>query len=219
MKKLFFLLILLNFSLYPAVYEKYLKKGDPLDDKILNLLNLIKENPNVSQYHNNLGILLLEKKFPKDAKREFKKAIKLDKKNFNAWYNLGILYEAEGQKFLAFRCFKKTVKYKRGHDLAHYHVGMFWESIGFKNKAIKHYLKALSINQEILNPAYNPPIVFNKLLYHIFTAYYKKYKVASMQKYEMQTLPEIKKEEPIKAPELEKMEEKLKAKEEEIKGP
>jgi len=195
MKKLFFLLILFNFSIFSAVYEKYLVKGNPKDDEILKLMEMIKENPNVSEYHNNLGVLLMDKKFPSDALKEFKTAIKLDKKNYRAWYNLGTLYEAMGKNYKAYRTFKKALKYKKGDDLTLYHIGMFWESLGWKNKAIKYYVKAISINQDILKPSYNPPIIYNKILPQVFAYYYKKYKTASLQAYTKQPLPEIKKEE------------------------
>lgn len=215
MKKAFFLLLFLNFSIYSAVYEKYLIKGNPKDDEILKLMKMISENPNISEYHNNLGVLLMDKKFPNDALKEFKKAIKLDKKNYRAWYNLGTLYEAQGKKFKAYRTFKKALKFKRGDDLTLYHIGMFWESIGWKNKAIKYYIKALSINQDILKPSYNPPIIYNKILPQVFAGYYKKYKTASLQSYTKQDLPEIKKEEKI-TPKTEKKEEKLQIKKEKI---
>lgn len=195
MKKILFMFLLLNFSIFSAVYEKYLIKGNPKDDEILKLMEMINENPNVSEYHNNLGVLLMDKKFPNDALKEFKEAIKLDKKNYRAWYNLGTLYEAQGRKFKAYRTFKKALKNKRGDDLTLYHIGMFWESIGWKNRAIKYYIKALSINNDILKPSYNPPIIYNKLLPQIFAEYYKKYKTASLQSYTKQELPKIKKEE------------------------
>lgn len=213
MKKIFFLILFLNFSIYSAVYEKYLIKGNPKDDEILKLMEMISENPNVSEYHNNLGVLLMDKKFPNDALKEFKKAIKLDKKNYRAWYNLGILYEAQEKKFKAYRTFKKALKNKRGDDLTLYHIGMFWESLGWKNKAIKYYIKALSINKDILKPSYNPPIIYNKILPQVFAEYYKKYKTASLQSYKKQELPEIKKEEKKESfkiiPKTEKEEQKL----------
>lgn len=224
MKKLFFLFLFLNFSIFSAVYEKYLIKGNPKDDEILKLMEMISENPNVSEYHNNLGVLLMDKKFPNDALKEFKKAIKLDKKNYRAWYNLGTLYEAQGKKFKAYKTFKKALKFKRGDDLTLYHIGMFWESIGWKNKAIKYYIKALSINQNILKPSYNPPIIYNKILPQVFAKYYKKYKTASLQSYTKQELPEVKREETKKfekqeleiTPKTEKEEQKLKIKKEKI---
>lgn len=195
MKKIMILVILFNFSTFGAVYEKYLVKGNPKDEEILKLMEMIKENPDVSEYHNNLGVLLMDKKFPNDALKEFKKAIKLDKKNYRAWYNLGTLYEGMGKKYKAYRSFKKALKYKRGDDLTIYHIGMFWESLGWKNKAIKYYIKSLSINQNILKPSYNPPIIYNKILPQVFAEYYKKYKTASLQTYTKQEVPQIKKEE------------------------
>lgn len=204
MKNAFILIFLLSFALYGAVYEKYLVKGNPKDEEIMKLMELINQNPDVSEYHNNLGVLLMEKKFPNDALKEFKTAIKLDKKNYRAWYNLGTLYEAMGKKFKAYRTFKKALKHKRGDDLTLYHIGMFWESMGWKNRAIKYYVKALSINQDILKPSYNPPIIYNKILPEVFAEYYKKYKTASLQSYTKQKLPEIKKEE--KLPEGQKVE-------------
>lgn len=210
MKKFFLIFLLFYLSVYGAVYEKYLKSGNPLDEEIMKILEAINENPNVSELHNNLGVLLMQKKFPNDAMKEFKKAIKLDKKNFRAYYNLGLLYEGMGKRFKAYKAFKKALKNKKGDDLTLYHIGMFWESLGFKEKAIKYYVKAISINQQILNPAYNPPIVYNKILPQVFDAYYKKYKTASLQVYTKQQIPEIKKEEKIEPAEKLKKGQKLK---------
>jgi len=82
------------FGLHAAVYEKYLAPGTPLDDKILRVIEALKTDPKSSELHNTLGALLQDKRFPNDALQEFKKAIKLDKKNYRAWCNLGLAREA-----------------------------------------------------------------------------------------------------------------------------
>jgi len=193
------LALALTVGLQAAVYEKYLFKGNPLDDQILKILDELKSRPESSELHNNLGAKLMEKQFPKDSMREFKKAVRCDGKNYQAWFNLGLAHESMGNTFRALRAFKKTLKYKKGHDLAHYHVGMIYERWGFTHAAIRHYAAAIRFNPKIIDVAYNPAIVDNDMLPRVFSYIYKRYRTSTLQPYQMLPVPPAPAVEPAKA--------------------
>ena len=182
---------LFAFGLHAAVYEKYLTPGIPLDDKILKVLGALKTDPKSSELHNTLGALLQEKRFPNDALQEFKKAVKLDKKNYRAWFNMGLARESEGQFFRAFSAFKKSLRCKSGFDLAHYHVGMIYERWGFRRAAIKHYALAVHYNPKILDASYNPAIAYNEILPEVLWYIYDKYRTSTMQPYQVVQVPVV----------------------------
>jgi tetratricopeptide (TPR) repeat protein len=182
-------LLLTAAALPGAVYEKYLVPGNPLDDSILRLREEIQTRPDVSELHANLGVKLWEKRFPKDAVREFKKAVKLDKRNYQARFNLGLAYEALGENFKAWRAFKRTLHYKPGHDLAHYHLGMIYEKWGFHRAAVSRYAKAVVFNPGILDPKYNAAIVYNEVLPEVLARVYEKYQTARVQPFQAQAVP------------------------------
>lgn len=176
-------------GLQAAIYEKYLVAGNPLDDKILKNLEDLKARPDSSELHNNLGVLLNQKQFPKDALREFKKAVKLDKKDYQAWFNVGLMQESMGRSYRALRAFKKTVKYKSGHDLAHYHIGMIYERWGFRRAAIRRYAAAIRFNSKILDHAYNPAIIYNEILPEVLSYIYERFRTSALQPYQIAKVP------------------------------
>lgn len=179
-----FVMTALAVDLSGAVYESYLDPHHPLDRKIIQLREKIAKDPKNPTWHNDLGVALMQKNFPKDAMRAFKDALKLDKTFYSAWFNLGLYYEVAGHKFKAYRCFKKTLKHKPGHDLALFHLGYLLEKWGFKQKAIKHYAKAFYHNQVILDPGYNALILYTKLMPEVFDYYYRKYKNPGLMPFE-----------------------------------
>jgi tetratricopeptide (TPR) repeat protein len=176
-------------GLHAAVYEKYLTPGVPLDDKILKAIELLKTDPKSSDLHNALGAYLQEKRFPNDAIQEFKKAVKLDKKNYRAWFNMGLARESEGQFFRAMLAYKKSLHSKSGFDLAHYHLGMIYERWGFRRAAIKRYALAIHYNPRILETSYNPAIAYNRILPEVLWYIYDKYRTSTMQPYQIVQLP------------------------------
>ena len=78
-------------------YRRYLIAGNPLDERIREQEKLVETNPSSAALHNDFGNLLAQRRFPKEAREQYQIAMKLDKKNFLAPYNLGILYDRMAQ--------------------------------------------------------------------------------------------------------------------------
>lgn len=177
--------LILPLALSGAVYEEYLDPENLLDAKILKIKTALERQPDNPALHNDLGVLIRQKNFHKDAFREFRKAVKLDKTFYSGWFNMGLYYQETGHPFKAWRAFRKVLKHKPGHDLAEYHLGDLYRSWGMEKRAIRHYAKAFQINHAITNPAYNPGILNNPMMPRVMEFFFRKYRGGSVQPYQM----------------------------------
>ena len=145
-------------------YAKYLNPSVPLDQRIQRDLDLLRANPRDAVVHNDLGQLLQQKGFPKDAELEFKRAVDADSHFYPAWYNLGLMRASRGDGLGARYAFSRTVHYKPGHSAALFQMGLIEERAGNVDAAIDYYAKAFLINHELLYAQVNPMIVDSKLV-------------------------------------------------------
>ncbi|HXI13566.1 MAG TPA: tetratricopeptide repeat protein [Thermoanaerobaculia bacterium] len=148
----------------PPFYSRYLSPSSALDIQIQERLVGLRQNPKSATLHNELGSLLVQKGFPKDAEREFFRAVANDDEFFPAWYNLGLIREARGDFGGASRALQQTINLKPGHAAAHFQLGLLEEKKGNTDRAIEHFAKAYSINHSLLNVRVNPRILDSKLV-------------------------------------------------------
>jgi tetratricopeptide (TPR) repeat protein len=144
-------------------YAKYLNTGSNLDAQINRTMESLRQNPDSAELHNTLGALLLDKKFPKDAEREFERAVDADRKYYQAWYNLGVVRAANGDEMGASRAFRRTVDLKPGHSQALFQLGLVEEKNHHLDRAVHLYAKAFAINPSLLRVEVNPRILDSKL--------------------------------------------------------
>jgi tetratricopeptide (TPR) repeat protein len=144
-------------------YAKYLNTGSLLDAQITRTLAALRNNPESPELHNALGALLVEKRFPSDAEREFERAIDINRKFYPAWYNLGLVRAANGDELGARRAFGRTVALKPGHAAALFQLGLVEEKRNHTDRAIRLYAKAFSINPALLDVGVNPRILDTRL--------------------------------------------------------
>jgi tetratricopeptide (TPR) repeat protein len=145
-------------------YARYLNTGSDLDRRISATLEALRQNPRSAALHNDLGALLLEKGFPKDAEVEFRRALAIDDDLFAAWYNLGLTRESRGDETGAMRAFRRTLDHKSGHPMAHFQLGLLLERRGNTDEAIEHYARAFEINDRLLSVQVNPRILDTQLI-------------------------------------------------------
>ena len=163
-------------------YAKYLNSGSALDAAINRTLAGLREDPNSSQLHNELGALLVQKRFPNDAEREFERAIDLDRNNYQAWYNLGLVRAARGDEHGARRAYMATVHHKPGHAMALFQLGLIEEKLQHTDRAVDLISKALIINPKLIEPGVNPRILDTQLLHlALIKMYPDAHERASMQ--------------------------------------
>ena len=106
----------------------------------------------------------MQKGFPKDAEREFERAVDADSHFYPAWYNLGLVRMARGNWTGAHVAFLATVHQKPGHSQALFQLGLMEEQRGHQDAAVEYYAKAFAINHTLLDVHTNPRILDSKLV-------------------------------------------------------
>jgi hypothetical protein len=160
----------------PAVpfYRKYLVPGNKLDDQIIEQEQRIADAPNDAALHNDMGNLLAARHFAHEAAEHYEQAAKLDKTNFIALYNLGLLREAEGKFSAATSAYHRAVERKHGFPPAHFRLGRMYEKAERLDEAITEYATALRIDPSMRDPKRNPLIVDSELIYRASLANYER---------------------------------------------
>jgi tetratricopeptide (TPR) repeat protein len=149
----------------PQFYEKYLNQGNAQDRQIASTLASLRTNADSAPLHNDLGALLVQKGFPKDAAVEFERAIDADRRFYPAWYNLGLLRKSMGDGQSARSAFRRTLRYKPGHGAALFQMGLIEEKRGKSGNAVELYAKAFRIDRSLLEVRSNPEILESKLIH------------------------------------------------------
>ena len=155
-------------------YRRFLAPGNPIDDRILEYEKKLAEDPNSASLHNDFGNLLALRRFPKEAREQYEIAMKLDKKNFMAPYNMGIVYETEGKTGRAISAYEKSVGRNRGFPPSRFRLGRLYEQTGKSEAAIEQYAMALQIDPEMRDVRRNPLVADTRLLGRVSVANYSK---------------------------------------------
>ena len=145
-------------------YAQFLNTGSRLDAQIRSTLQALQAYPESPVLHNELGQLLVEKGFPKDAAREFERAVDEDGRFYQGWYNLGLVRAGNGDFEGAERAFRKTVRLMKGHSEGLFQLGLMEEKRGNMASAIDYYAKALQHNPAIVDVRTNPQVLDSKLI-------------------------------------------------------
>jgi tetratricopeptide (TPR) repeat protein len=148
------------------VYYRFLDSSRPLDRAILDTLRELGQpgSEERSDLHNDLGVLLLRFGYEKDARREITVATKLDRKNYVAWFNLGLVEELAGNDRSALAGFRRCLEQRPGHADALFHTGLVHERAGRRERAVEAYAKAYRYESRLLDVRYNPQILDTKLV-------------------------------------------------------
>lgn len=165
----------------PVFYAKYLDPANALDQRIHQHLGALRANPESAPLHNDLGQLLVDKGFPKDAEREFERAVNSDRRFYPAWFNLGLIRASRGDLLGARIALGRTLHYKPGHSAALFQMGLVEERRRNHDAAIDYFAKAFLINPNLLDARINPRILDSRLVdMALLKAYQKEHLRKSM---------------------------------------
>lgn len=145
-------------------YMRYVGTESPLDRRITELVTALRADPGNPVLHNELGMALVEKRFPNDAKREFRRALAADDDFYPAWYNLALIRASQNEVQGALTALDETIERKPGHAAALFQRGLLLERLGRDEAAIASYAKAFRINFDLLDPKVNPGIIESELI-------------------------------------------------------
>jgi tetratricopeptide (TPR) repeat protein len=164
-------------------YLKYLDPNSRLDQHIYARIESLRLNRNDPVVHNELGALLFQRDFPKDAMEEFDKALDLDGDFYPAWFNKGLVYLSQDKLRSAEKSFRKAVRLKPGFAEAQFHLGLVYEMQGRRTAAIDQYAKAFAINWQLLDPRVNPRIIDSELRARALMELYSKEHAAAAARF------------------------------------
>ena len=109
---------------------------------------LIKKGIKDYRVFSNYGTYLNEIGKPKQAELELKKAISLNPKYANAYYNLAVLYMSKGKLKEAELELRKAIKHKSNFAIAHYNLGFILKDMGKLEEAELFHQKALELDPQ-----------------------------------------------------------------------
>jgi tetratricopeptide (TPR) repeat protein len=155
-------------------YRRYLVAGNPLDDRIREQERRVQADPSSATLRNDFGNLLAARRFPKEAREHYEIAMKLDKSNFIAPYNMGMVYETEGKISDAISAYEKSVDRNRGFPPARFRLGRLYERRGRANQAVAQYARALEIDPTMRDVRRNPLVADTRLLDRVSLSNYEK---------------------------------------------
>ncbi len=92
------------------------------------------------------GTDLLEKKMPKKALDQFKKATEIDPNSTEAWFKLGFCYALIKKNKYAVKSFEKVLKLNPNHTDAWYFMGVEYEVGNKYREALECYEAVLTLN-------------------------------------------------------------------------
>jgi len=148
---------------FGAVFERFLDPNVPRDKAILGYLELEKQGKATATDLAELAVLLVEKGFPQDGERYLRKALRLDPKNVEARFRLGLVLQRLGKDRAAVREYRKVVKARPGYAEAQFMLALALERSGRRHAAVQAYAKAYKHNPQLADPARNPLLLDSKL--------------------------------------------------------
>tara|TARA_Y100000768_G_scaffold358561_1_gene314472 strand:+ start:9762 stop:10532 length:771 start_codon:yes stop_codon:yes gene_type:complete len=125
-----------------------------LDQAKLNVMKAIELQPEISVYHSNYGNILYQSNNLEFAIQEHKRAIKLDKKNFQAFYSLGVIYSHLKNYDKSVEFYKKALELDGDSSVAHNNIANIYNKIN-PNEAENHYLKVIELTPKDPMPYIN----------------------------------------------------------------
>jgi tetratricopeptide (TPR) repeat protein len=176
------LALMLAASAPAMVFERFLSPERPADRAIMSYMALEKAGKATSTDLANLGVLILEKGFPRDAEHYLRAALKLDGDNYEAAYRLGLVLQRQGHDLKAMRYYKRTLKARPGYAQARFMLALAEERCGRRDTAIRDYVRAYRHAPDLANPDLNPLVYDSRLQTEVALAYYREKAVTSTLK-------------------------------------
>ncbi len=86
-----------------------------------------------------LGVEKFLEGMHKQAIASFKEAVRLNKEDADAWYNLGVTYMEMNELNASIDALRKAITIHLNHEEAHYRLGCVYFMAGEVEKAVKEY--------------------------------------------------------------------------------
>jgi tetratricopeptide (TPR) repeat protein len=150
-------MVVVSYSILTIRRNSVWKDGESL------WLDVLKKYPEVTQAHNNLGVVYDKKKGMTDeAIYEYKKALKINPNYVDSHYNLGLAYYKKGMTDEAISEYKKAIEIDPDFEEAYGNLGIAYGKKGMLDKEITLYKKVIEINPNDVLAHYRLSLAYSK---------------------------------------------------------
>lgn len=124
---------------------------------------IVKESPNSTFAHNNLGVAYANQGRLDEAALEYLIALKLKPDSVKVYYNLGNVYAYKGELDKAIEQYLTAIRLKPDYPEAHNNLGLTYYRQEHLNEAVKEYMISLKLQPDAAKTHSNIADVYIKL--------------------------------------------------------
>jgi hypothetical protein len=147
----------------PPVFVRWLVPGDAGDETIREYWERSRQGELSPAGLVDLGTMLFERGYPKDALEMYREALHRDKSLYEAWLRIGIVEHRAREYEDARHAYHKCLDMMSGHGWCNFYLGLLEEQTGHPTKALKHFEKAYEHAPALASPKVNPEVLQSKL--------------------------------------------------------
>ena len=147
----------------PPVYVRWLVPGDPGDETIREYWERSQRGELSPAGLVDLGTMLFERGYPKDALEMYREALHRDKSLYEAWLRIGVVEHRAREYEDARHAYNKCLDLMSGHGWCNFYLGLLEEQTGHPTKALEHFERAYEHAPGLADPKVNPEVLQSKL--------------------------------------------------------
>lgn len=147
----------------PPVYVHWLVPGDPGDETIREYWERSRRGELSPAGLVDLGTMLFERGYPKDALEMYREALHRDKTLYEAWFRIGVVEHRAREYEDARHAYQECLDLMSGHGWCNFYLGLLEEQTGHPTKALEHFEKAYEHAPALADPKVNPEVLQSKL--------------------------------------------------------
>ncbi len=145
------------------IFFRWLDQNDPVDATILEYWKRYESGDLSPKEVVDLGTMLYERGWPKDAVRLYKEAGKADPALYDAWLRAGLVEHSQRNLGAAKKYYKKCLKVLVGNGWCNFYMGLAEEQSFNGSAALKYYRKAFKVAPELSDPRSNPAVLQSRI--------------------------------------------------------
>jgi len=145
------------------IFFRWLDPKDPVDATILAYWTRYESNTLKPREMVDLGTMLFERGWPKDAVKVYKAAAEADPGLYEAWFKAGLVEHSQRNLGTAKKYYKKCLKILVGNGWCNFYMGLAEEQSFDGSAALKYYGKAFGVDPELADPHTNPAVLESRI--------------------------------------------------------
>ncbi len=145
------------------VFLRWLDGSRPLDAAIGHYWERALSDELTAVEWVDLGTMLFERGFPKDAIEAFRTAADLEPEMTEAWFRTGLVYHKRGEPNRARRAYDRCLDIRPGHGWCNFYLGLLEEREGNPERAVERFETAFRHAPALADPEVNTELLYSKL--------------------------------------------------------